>query len=67
MARQWIPRMIHPARRTDKKFTRVIEEMFARKTPEVFAAQIRALLTRPDATDVLRTIRCPALLLTAVS
>src|ERR1700745_4373092 len=38
--------------------------MFARKTPEIFAAQIQALLSPPDATVVLRKIRCPALLLT---
>ena len=64
MARQWIPPMIHPMRRSDQVLTGVIEDMFARKTPEVFAAQIRALLSRPDATAILGEIRCPALLLT---
>ena len=37
--------------------------MFARKSPEIFAAQIRALLGRPDAASVLCSIRCPALVL----
>jgi pimeloyl-ACP methyl ester carboxylesterase len=37
--------------------------MFARKTPEIFEAQIRALLNRPDAAGILGEIRCPALLL----
>ena len=64
MARQWIPPMIHPMRRSDPDFTGAIEEMFDRKTPEVFAAQIRALLFRPDATEVPGEIRCPALVLT---
>ena len=37
--------------------------MFARKTPAIFEAQIRALLSRPDATGVLKQIQCPALFL----
>src|SRR5947208_2791497 len=40
-----------------------ILEMIARKTPDIFAAQIKALLSRPDATAVLSQIRCPALVL----
>jgi pimeloyl-ACP methyl ester carboxylesterase len=64
MARQWIPPMIHPMRRSDRVFTGAIEDMFARKTPDVFAAQIKALLSRPDSTAVLGAIQCPALLLT---
>jgi pimeloyl-ACP methyl ester carboxylesterase len=36
----------------------------SRKTPEIFAAQVRALLARSDASAVLEQIRCPALLLT---
>jgi pimeloyl-ACP methyl ester carboxylesterase len=63
MARQWLPPMINPARRGDRALSETIVEMFARKTPENFEAQIRALLSRPDATSVLESIRCPALLL----
>jgi pimeloyl-ACP methyl ester carboxylesterase len=62
MARQWLPPMIDPARHGDGALTETIVEMFARKTPEIFEAQIRALLSRPDATPVLEQIRCPALL-----
>jgi pimeloyl-ACP methyl ester carboxylesterase len=36
--------------------------MFARKSADVFAAQIEALLARPDASDVLRTLAVPTLL-----
>jgi pimeloyl-ACP methyl ester carboxylesterase len=64
MARQWLPPMIHPARRNDATLAEAIVEMFARKTPDVFEAQIQAMLARPDASDVLHSIRCPALLLT---
>jgi pimeloyl-ACP methyl ester carboxylesterase len=63
MARQWIPPMINPARHGDSALIEAILEMFARKTPEIFEAQIRALLTRPDGTPVLEQIHCPALLL----
>jgi len=63
MAEQWLPPMINPARRSDATLTNAIVEMFARKTPEIFAAQIQALLNRPDATPVLGQIRCPVLLL----
>jgi pimeloyl-ACP methyl ester carboxylesterase len=64
MAAQWLPPMIHPARRTDPALVDAIIEMMARKTPDIFGAQIRALLARPDATEVLEQIGCPALLLT---
>ncbi len=64
MATQWLPPMIHPDRRTDMALVNTIIDMFARKTPDTFAAQIRALLGRPDASGVLAQIRCPALLLT---
>jgi pimeloyl-ACP methyl ester carboxylesterase len=62
MAERWIPPMVHPDRRRDPQLTAAITEMFARKTPEIFEAQIHALLNRPDATAVLAEIRCPALL-----
>jgi pimeloyl-ACP methyl ester carboxylesterase len=63
MARQWIQRMVHPDRLADENLVDSIVEMFARHTPEIFRAQITALLNRPDATPVLATIRCPALVL----
>lgn len=63
MAERWIPPMVHPDRRADRAFIGRIVEMFARKTPGIFEGQIRALLNRPDATPVLKQIRCPALVL----
>ena len=39
--------------------------MVQRATPESFARQTRALLSRPDATPGLSAIRCPTLLLSA--
>lgn len=63
MAEFWIPNIIHPARIADKALTNAIAEMMGRKSPEIFAAQIKALLERPDAAPVLSTIRCPTLVL----
>jgi len=64
MLQQWLPPMIAPHRINDTVLVNSIITMVSRKTPEIFAAQVRALLGRPDATAVLDQIRCPALLLT---
>src|SRR5579863_9413879 len=64
MLRQWLPPMIAPRRINDTVLVNAIVEMMSRKTPEIFAAQVRALLARPDASAVLEQIRCPALVLT---
>jgi pimeloyl-ACP methyl ester carboxylesterase len=64
MLRQWLPPMIDSRRINDTVLVNSILEMMSRKTPEIFAAQVRALLARPDAGPVLEQIRCPALLLT---
>jgi pimeloyl-ACP methyl ester carboxylesterase len=63
MAEYWMKGIIHPDRMADKILTDAIAEMMGRKTPEIFAAQIKALLGRPDATPVLSMIRCPAMVL----
>jgi pimeloyl-ACP methyl ester carboxylesterase len=63
MAEFWMPSIIHPDRMSDAELISAILAMMSRKTPEIFAAQIKALLGRPDATALLSTIRCPALVL----
>jgi len=63
MARDWVRIMVHPSRLSDEALIESIVQMFARKTPEIFANQIQALLERPDATAVLSTIGCPTLVL----
>jgi len=62
MGRVWLPPMVHPARLNDAALTGAILAMVERCPYEVFAAQVRALLARPDATEVLRSIRCPTLI-----
>jgi pimeloyl-ACP methyl ester carboxylesterase len=63
MAEFWLPGIIHPDRMSDSALTGAILAMMSRKTPEIFAAQIKALLGRPDASALLATIRCPTLVL----
>jgi pimeloyl-ACP methyl ester carboxylesterase len=63
MARAWVQPMVHPERLADTILIDAILDMFARRTPQQFAGQIEALLARPDATDVLRAVTCPALFL----
>jgi pimeloyl-ACP methyl ester carboxylesterase len=62
MGRSWVRAMVHPARLDDPPLIEGILAMVERATPHSFAAQIRALLERPDASDVLEQIRCPTLL-----
>jgi len=63
MAKTWVRGMVHPGRLAEPGLIGAILDMFARKSADVFAAQIRALLARPDATALLGTLRCPALVL----
>lgn len=54
----WAPGMVHP----DHLGTSLFEEILAmieRRTPQQFEAQIKALLARPDAEPVLRSLSCP--------
>ena len=61
MARLWVQGMVHPSRLDDGPLIDAILAMFVRRSADTFACQIRALLGRPDASDVLRAIRVPTL------
>jgi len=63
MAREWVKPMVHPARLADSMLIDAILDMFERRNPSQFAAQIEALLERPDATSLLPAIACPTLVL----
>lgn len=63
MGRRWLEGMIHPDRRTDHDLVDRILDMIERQSPELFEAQIQALLARPDATATLISISCPTLVL----
>ncbi len=62
MGRQWARGMVHPSRLDSPVFMQILD-MIERKTPDTFAAQITALLARPDARELLRGLRCDTLLL----
>ncbi|WP_311224113.1 MULTISPECIES: alpha/beta hydrolase [unclassified Acidovorax] len=62
MARRWAPPMVHPEVVGTPLFDRIVA-MVDRSNTQRFAAQIEALLERPDAEPVLRSVQCPLLLL----
>jgi pimeloyl-ACP methyl ester carboxylesterase len=61
MARDWVQGMVHPSRLKDAALVDAILDMFERKSADVFARQIKALLHRPDATAVLGALKLPTL------
>jgi pimeloyl-ACP methyl ester carboxylesterase len=63
MGWEWLQGMVYPSRLTDAILVNAILDMIERKTPELFAAQTRALINRPEATPLLGKIRCPTLVL----
>lgn len=63
MAQRWVQGMVWPPRLGDSALVQGVIDMFARRSVELFAAQIRALLARPDAGGLLAGIRCPTLVL----
>jgi pimeloyl-ACP methyl ester carboxylesterase len=62
MGRQWAPGMVHPDR-IDTPVLDAVLAMVERSSPQQFAAQVEALLARPDVEPLLGTIGCPTLLL----
>ena len=62
MGRQWARGMVHPDRLDTPLFESILA-MLERSSADQFAAQIQALLNRPDASALLPTIACPTLVL----
>lgn len=62
MGEKWARGMVHEDHLASPLFGEILD-MIERRTPDIFAAQIRALLNRPDARAVLRELRCPTLVL----
>jgi pimeloyl-ACP methyl ester carboxylesterase len=63
MGEVWVRDMVPPVRLADAPLIQSILAMVERRSPQILAAQIRALLARPDTEDVLTGIACPTLLL----
>lgn len=62
MGHEWAGGMVHPSHRDTQVFESIVT-MIERKTPQIFAAQLRALLGRRDAGAQLLAIDCPVLVL----
>lgn len=63
IAPAWGLPMLAPGRRSDPVLVKQVFDMVGRMSPGIYAAQTRALLGRPDATSVLRSVACPTLIL----
>lgn len=63
MAQEWAKGMVHPDRIGGPIFAQVLD-MFDRGSAAQYAAQINALLNRPNAASLLPGIQCPTLVLT---
>ena len=63
VADRWLPPMVHPDRIHDEALMAPLRAMVCRATPQIFEAQQRAGLTRPDAGPYLDRIACPTLVL----
>ncbi len=62
MGQVWATGMVHPDQIGSPMFDAILD-MIERSNPDQFAAQIHALLGRPDATSQLSAVRCPTLVL----
>ncbi len=63
MAQEWARGMVHPARLADAALMQAIHSMIAGAGVQKFAAQISALLARPDRSSLLEGLRLPTLVL----
>lgn len=63
IAATWALPMLAPEHRTDVTLVQSILAMVGRMSAGIYAAQTRALLSRPDATSTLKSIACPTMIL----
>ena len=63
MAMEWVKPMVAPSRLSDTDFVEQIVAMITRKSEDIYKRQIKALLERPDASDVLSRLQIPTLVM----
>jgi len=63
MAMEWVKPMVASSRLADTAFVEQILAMICRKSEDIFKRQIKALIERPDASDVLHHIQIPTLVM----
>ncbi|MEJ2036575.1 MAG: alpha/beta hydrolase [Maritimibacter sp.] len=62
LAARWLPPMVYEANQQNAALMQSLTDMVLRKTPDLHARQINALVHRPDASAYLPGITCPVLL-----
>ena len=60
-AAAWLPMIVHPDLLREPAFMERLTAMICRATPEIYAEQVGALLTRPDFRPLLPKIACKTL------
>jgi len=63
LVRNWLPPMVWYAYHDDASIMEPMREMVRSMSPEIYAGQINAMLTRPEEASLLPKIACPALVL----
>ncbi|HEX7790111.1 MAG TPA: alpha/beta fold hydrolase [Afipia sp.] len=58
-------KFVHPALARDETLHRIVLEMAGDVGPDVFVAQLEAIMTRADSRPLLARIKCPTLVLTS--
>jgi 3-oxoadipate enol-lactonase len=61
---EMLPKLLGPASRASQpQIARHVKELALSNPPEAIAGGVRALMTRPDSTPLLTTIRCPTIVI----
>ena len=63
LVRDWLPPMVWEAYHGDASIMEPLRAMVRGMTPEIFARQVNAMLTRPEEASLLPQITCPTLVL----
>jgi len=63
LAERWLPGMVNETNQMNEALMSTLTNMVLRKTPDLHARQIKALVGRPDAASYLSQIECPVLLI----
>lgn len=61
IAREVLMPSLHPGHRNDRTITSVLLEMVEHIQPDYLVRQFNLMVNRPDSTEVLYSIKCPAL------
>ncbi|NBS73489.1 MAG: alpha/beta hydrolase [Betaproteobacteria bacterium] len=64
LAIAWVQGMVSPEHLKDAALIERIVQMFEIKSADIYGYQVNALLTRPDATDVLKNLNMPTCVVT---